>query len=157
MGIFLETFYDVVRQGLPTIGAIGGLVWATADGTSRDRGKMVGRGLLGASAGWGLGYLARILVLRVVDSASPDALPNNVASLGPGTGNMGWTEPGTMPNPTQHPEPFANKPDLPKSQTLVGETKQTVKPVVLDTGVPTDQGEDIQVQGTLSSNAFGKI
>jgi hypothetical protein len=126
MSAFLDVFYDMVRQGLPTIGAISGLTWATADGVARQRAEMVSRGVLGASIGWGLGYIAKALVLNMIDGIEGTELPNTMASLGPGGGQMGWTEPGTMPNPTMHPEPFANPGGLPKSQGLEGETNQTL-------------------------------
>ena len=157
MSALFEAFFDVIRQGLPTIGAIGGLTWATADGVARDRTAMLGRGLLGASLGWGAGYVARLVILNVVDNGSPEALPNNVASLGPSTGAMGWTEPGTMPNPTQHPESFANKQDLPLPQALQGETDQQLRLVQDQVDIDTSRGEDIRVQGTMSSEAFGKV
>jgi hypothetical protein len=98
-----------------------------------------------------------MLLLRVIDSLPGQSLPNNVASIGPNSGNMGWTEPSTMPNPTQHPEPFAKAADLPESQKLVGETNQNLKLVPEHTDIDTSRGEDVKVQGTLSSDAFGQI
>ena len=127
MSAFLDVFYDMVRQGLPTIGAISGLTWATADGVARGRTEMVSRGVLGASIGWGIGYIAKALVLNLIDGIDGAELPNSMASLGPaGGGQMGRAAPETMPNPTQYPEPFAQSGELPKSQTLQGETPQSI-------------------------------
>lgn len=160
MSILQDLFFDIVRQGLPTIGAISGLTWATADGKARDRKGMLVRGLLGATVGWGIGYVARIITLKAIDAIPGAALPGDVASLGPSSGPMSGIEAGTMPNPTQYPRPFAKEAEMPEPVILDGEGSQVIN--ITDKAKAKrafrgNTGEDnVEVQGTLSSDAFGK-
>jgi len=156
-----EILFDIIRQGLPVVGALSGLTWATADGVVRNRSQMVLRAMGGSMVGWGIGYAARMLILGIVDNASGEALPGSMASLGPQP--LGWTEPGTMPNPTQHPEPFASPADLPMPQSVQGETVQMPKDIASVNEGPTatnltseeDVEEVINVQGNLDTLAYG--
>jgi len=116
---------------------------------------MVLRGALGATVGWGIGYGARWVVLKLIDSVPGVALPESVASIGP-TAGLGMTEVETMPNPTYHPRPFAKEKEMPEPVVLDGEGSQTI-----DTPKPKPTlkavKDDVKVEGTLSSDAFGKI
>lgn len=161
---FQDIFYDVIRQGLPTIGAVGGLIWATADGVARDQKEMVKRGLMGATIGWGLGYVTRWLSLKALDSLTGEPLPTAMASLGPQSKNLGYTEPGTMPNPTYHPEPFVNPADLPQGPHLVGEESQTINitppeikrvPPKVPPPTANRKAESVKVEGSLFRDAYG--
>jgi hypothetical protein len=162
MSILQDLFFDIVRQGLPTIGAISGLTWATADGQARDRKGMLVRGLLGATIGWGIGYVARIGILKAIDAIPGAALPGDVASLGPSTGQMAGVEAGTMPNPTYHPKPFAQEANMPEPVILDGEGSQVIniteQQQVRSAKAKKPLSQDnVEVKGTLASDAFGKL
>lgn len=63
---------DLLRYGLPTIGAAGGAAIAAS------RSRKIGWALGGAAAGWGAGWLAQYIIDRAA-SPRPEQLPTTAA------------------------------------------------------------------------------
>jgi hypothetical protein len=70
----VSVFWDFLRYGLPTVGAVSAGLWANRKGMKSVSTAGV------AAAGWGVGWLAQYLAGKAVDVISSESLPEDIAS-----------------------------------------------------------------------------
>lgn len=145
--ILRDVAIDVIRSGVPTTTAVGGVLWGSKRTTSLP--KLLGLAL----AGWGIGYLGSRLLLYFLDGK--DRLPTETAQL------AGFPRQQALAYDPAIP-PTESRADM-ESVTSARPAKATADLFTKDGEMlahnikePAEKPSEARVEGLLRTDAFGR-